>query len=1003
MNTQPIRYRYPAPIATAFWEAERLSKEGPEVYGKQKRLIHLFEIILKYTCAVMLSYYRQQMNQVEEVETALQNIRRPLMGHWRGLQRGLMKVYERADHVDALVKALTEAFTVRSQDPERLELYRRVCSLVPQGPSQGGHVSYGDVCERLVWYRNWITHKEGQYLKQPEIETQVPAIQALLYKMLLDLYCLAKYPLVYVKNMTRQADQNERLQMMLCMGSSHDWDSRTGLTQSALSTKHCYICRQTDDGQLQPFLDLHPFIVYTTCKEDHQEQVFAISEGGERGIEYISYECGHRFGHEESAELDFKDDLWTLLDGERWTQYRFDLALQQHGRYLKIILQGLQGRTTQDDYAEEYRRAEELLQDDPFEFPRPLIERIFAEYKIHLPTQARLSLEAFTAIPAAIEQGVRTMLEWRTRGAVRVVIEPEVGEVDATGRHEVSPTESTMYTLHAYDDTGKSITKTADVQVVVPETVEPPVIEWFTATLERIERGATAVLQWSTQRADRVTLDPAAGDVAAIGQCEVQPSDSTDYTLRAFNEAGVSQPETVRVEVFVPAPPSPPDGLLVQLWDVQLSEPIEWLIRSPQTNHSFAIGKNGALLFLGQDGQVRWQARAEAPLRAATFTADGRTLVTADWNGTLCSYDEYSDNPLWETRVPGVVSALETGRWGGQQGVFVGTWRQGIFFCNTRQGQLDTVAKTDDTISVLSAFSDREGCVVGNWEGGVMVYTAEGRHPHRVRLRQPVRALASFDPSNRILVLTTRHSFYALDGQGEVFWLYESPARVCAWAFGSNAGKCIYCTESGQHYEIRMVPVGEQYIVEGKTLRGLAREGHDALVADAKGDYLVARNDEGALRFYAAKTLFQKVAFSDPVNCFYLDPYGLTLLAAADNTVYAYRNQHKLQHARPSRLEIEFMAQGPFVLGKSTIVELRLTNKGERPATEVQGKLNGRFKYPISFTIDRILPGDVVTHRCDVVPEVAGGSVVSAELQHRDGDETKTMSRDNLITIEVGE
>lgn len=60
-------------------------------------------------------------------------------------------------------------------------------------------------------------------------------------------------------------------------------------------------------------------------------------------------------------------------------------------------------------------------------------------------------------------------------------------------------------------------------------------IESFLATPDSIMRGETAVLYWATQNAVHVEIDQGIGRVEQVGRIEVQPEETTVYTLTAEN------------------------------------------------------------------------------------------------------------------------------------------------------------------------------------------------------------------------------------------------------------------------------------------------------------------------------------------------------------------------------------------------------------------------------------------------------------------------------------
>jgi peptidoglycan-associated lipoprotein len=92
-----------------------------------------------------------------------------------------------------------------------------------------------------------------------------------------------------------------------------------------------------------------------------------------------------------------------------------------------------------------------------------------------------------------------------------------------------------------------------------PPPPPPPAAPAPTATLTvnptSIERGQSATLEWTTQNATEVTIEPDLGTVPASGSRSVRPTQSTTYRLTAKGEGG-SGGATARVTVTAP-PPAP--------------------------------------------------------------------------------------------------------------------------------------------------------------------------------------------------------------------------------------------------------------------------------------------------------------------------------------------------------------------------------------------------------------------------------------------------------------
>jgi peptidoglycan-associated lipoprotein len=103
----------------------------------------------------------------------------------------------------------------------------------------------------------------------------------------------------------------------------------------------------------------------------------------------------------------------------------------------------------------------------------------------------------------------------------------------------------------------------APKKVVAPPPPPPPppppaaAVCTLSAEPTTVEKGQSVTLNWTSQNATDLDLQPAVGKVQASGSQSVTPSDSTTYTLTATG-AGGSTSCTARVTVTAPPPPPPP-------------------------------------------------------------------------------------------------------------------------------------------------------------------------------------------------------------------------------------------------------------------------------------------------------------------------------------------------------------------------------------------------------------------------------------------------------------
>jgi hypothetical protein len=167
--------------------------------------------------------------------------------------------------------------------------------------------------------------------------------------------------------------------------------------------------------------------------------------------------------------------------------------------------------------------------------------------QVNAPPMARVV--RFSAAPTEIVAGETASLVWNVENATDVSISGGIGEVALTGSTNVSPTQTTTYTLTARNAAG---TVTAEATVTVFPAVR---IVSFTATPSGTTAGSPVTLNWTTEGATEVFLD-GVGSVNLNGTVVVNPQTTTTYTLRAI---GRRNTVTARVEVTI-RPGTDPGG-----------------------------------------------------------------------------------------------------------------------------------------------------------------------------------------------------------------------------------------------------------------------------------------------------------------------------------------------------------------------------------------------------------------------------------------------------------
>jgi len=171
-----------------------------------------------------------------------------------------------------------------------------------------------------------------------------------------------------------------------------------------------------------------------------------------------------------------------------------------------------------------------------------------------------VSIIKFLATPNNVQLGDAVELQWDTKNAAEVDIQPDIGRVNPADSRNVHPTGNTIYILTAKGTDGVTVQQRSPITVIKPL---PPVAS-FTGPA-RIQEGGSAKLSWDTQNAVQTYIDPPIScSVGPSGECDVSPKTTTTYFLKARNAGG----ETIKkVEVKVdpvpkvvagPSVPSPP-------------------------------------------------------------------------------------------------------------------------------------------------------------------------------------------------------------------------------------------------------------------------------------------------------------------------------------------------------------------------------------------------------------------------------------------------------------
>jgi hypothetical protein len=161
------------------------------------------------------------------------------------------------------------------------------------------------------------------------------------------------------------------------------------------------------------------------------------------------------------------------------------------------------------------------------------------------PGQQLPRIIRFTASPMDITAGQSSTVDWLVENADTVTIST-LGTVGLTGNRPVSPTTNTVYTLTATNAFG-SISSTIGLNVAQPPPPPPPppptlgIANCVASPAEVANPGDPVSLSFTTTGATVVTLN----GLGITNPVTVRPTQTTTYTLIAYNAAG----QTARCEV----------------------------------------------------------------------------------------------------------------------------------------------------------------------------------------------------------------------------------------------------------------------------------------------------------------------------------------------------------------------------------------------------------------------------------------------------------------------
>ena len=157
-------------------------------------------------------------------------------------------------------------------------------------------------------------------------------------------------------------------------------------------------------------------------------------------------------------------------------------------------------------------------------------------------------LVAIRAEPAMIYPGNPSKLIWEVLNANSAEIDQGIGAVSLIGSMEVSPNETTTYTIKATNN-GHSAYAKVTINII---QIEAPTITYFQVKPSNIQPGQSGILTWETTNANSVEIDNGIGSVALSGSMGITPNKTTTFVMTAKGVSGLIATDSVTINIAPP-------------------------------------------------------------------------------------------------------------------------------------------------------------------------------------------------------------------------------------------------------------------------------------------------------------------------------------------------------------------------------------------------------------------------------------------------------------------
>jgi tetratricopeptide (TPR) repeat protein len=260
-------------------------------------LLKVAEVLVKLSATIAAKAFLLDGAPGDAARAQLRDFSRPALGHWLGLLRATVAAY--ADRPSPpLIDSISSWYNAPLAD-DGVQAVRQLAGssgfAVP-----AGRLTVAKGLDACGTFRN-KTAGHGGRVSDDEYCTRHDALVRLVAGIVRGLSFLADYPLVFVEEVRVRAGD---FYATLRVGRGREFDLREARTDGPLQDARLYAFA-FDEADAPTFaLDLSPFLIFRSCPTCHSQQVFVFN-GHNRGLEYLSYQCGHLLAIDDaSTELD---------------------------------------------------------------------------------------------------------------------------------------------------------------------------------------------------------------------------------------------------------------------------------------------------------------------------------------------------------------------------------------------------------------------------------------------------------------------------------------------------------------------------------------------------------------------------------------------------------------------------------------------------------------------------------------------------------------------------